>query len=336
MNDELETVLARFPADCRPRACSSLGAAGGFSGAAIWKLETPRGTLALRRWPAEHPTPERLAWIHAVTTFAARNGFGLLPQPVLTNDGVSFVTAPGGLWQLEPWLPGEADYRTRPSEQKLKNALAALARFHRAVESFGSGPHRGPSPGVAERRVRLSKLIAGGLAELRAALDARGVRPDITEIGRRWLDLIPRSAALVGPLLDRAAAFEVSLQPCLRDVWSDHVLFVSDEVSGIVDLGAMRVETVATDVARLLGSLAGDDKAVWSAGLAAYRAIRPLDEHELESAAAIDRGNVVLAGPLWMRWMLLEGRQFENVGAIVERLRIGLARLEVLVKGAGR
>ena len=98
----------------------------------------------------------------------------------------------------------------------------------------------------------------------------------------------------------------------------------------------MRVETVATDVARLLGSLEGDNATGWQTGLAAYGSIRPLDDRELRLATAIDRGNVVLSGTLWLQWLSVEGRTFDDVGAIATRIRRGLARLETLVaSGSG-
>jgi homoserine kinase type II len=335
MLPDTHPVLAHYPPDCRTADCVSLGSAGGFSGAAIWKLSVPQGALALRRWPPEHPSPRRLAWIHAVAAHAAQRGFGLLPLPITALDGRSFVHHDGRRWELAPWMPGEADYRQRPSRRRLENAMLALARFHRSVEDFEHvDMHRSPSPGAADRRIRIAKLLAGELAELSEALVSRTIPPEVADAGRRWVALFPAAAGVVAPLLDEAACYQVAQQPCLRDVWSDHVLFTGDDVSGIVDLGAMRTESVATDVARLLGSLVGDDGEGRLAGLASYESVRPLGEQELRLATAIDRGNVVLSGTLWLRWLLVEGRQFDDIGAIVGRLQMGLTRLETLARSA--
>jgi Ser/Thr protein kinase RdoA (MazF antagonist) len=345
-NADFDRLLARYPADCRPRAYASLGSGGGFSGAAIWKLETARGPLALRRWPPEHPTPERLAWIHAVAKHADIHGFGLLPQPIPTCDdgtggpaarqtaGQTFVTESGRLFQLEPWLPGKADYLAYPSETRLAAAFSALARFHKAVETFPNPETSfGPSPGVIERRVRLAKLFAGELANVTTALasntDARLAA--IVELGHRTLALVPAAAARVAPLLEQAANLQVPLQPCLRDIWSDHVLFTGDEVAGIIDLGAMRIESVGTDIARLLGSMAGDDAAARQVAIATYTQVRELSGAELQVAQAIDDGNVVLSGILWLEWLLVERRKFTDFATIAARLQTGLTRLEHLV-----
>ncbi|MEX2185730.1 MAG: phosphotransferase, partial [Pirellulales bacterium] len=185
MNDDVQSVLERFPPPCRPESCLSLGSAGGFSGAAIWKLTTPCGVLALRRWPREHPSPQRLAWIHEVAAHAAAHGFGLLPTPIATLDGQTFVHRAGRLWELTPWLPGEASFQNQPSQRRLDAAMSTLARFHRAVESFEIvAARRGPSPGAIDRRIRIAKLLAGELAELAAALESRPIPREIAEIGR--------------------------------------------------------------------------------------------------------------------------------------------------------
>ncbi|MEX2187939.1 MAG: phosphotransferase, partial [Pirellulales bacterium] len=152
---------------------------------------------------------------------------------------------------------------------------------------------------------------------------------------RRWISVFPRAAAVAAPLLDEAASFQVALQPCLRDVWSDHILFSGDDVTGIVDLGAMRIESVAADVARLLGSMVGDDAALWQSGLASYEAVRPFDAQERRLAVAIDRGNVVLSGMLWLRWLLIDERHFDDVDAIIQRLRTGLGRLDAIASASG-
>jgi Ser/Thr protein kinase RdoA (MazF antagonist) len=63
----------------------------------------------------------------------------------------------------------------------------------------------------------------------------------------------------LAPDLERQLAAHVDrpvpLQPALRDILDEHVLFVGDQVTGIIDFGAMRIESVAGDIARLLGSL---------------------------------------------------------------------------------
>ena len=63
---QIEPVLAYYGADCQPTQIDRVGPGTGFSGAKIWRLTAPRGRLALRRWPNEHPDSARLRFIHDV------------------------------------------------------------------------------------------------------------------------------------------------------------------------------------------------------------------------------------------------------------------------------
>ena len=122
------------------------------------------------------------------------------------------------------------------------------------------------------------------------------------------------------------------LQPCIRDIWHDHVLFLDGQVSGIVDFGAMRVDNIATDIARLLGSLVGDEREGWRQGLEAYETVRPISEHEGRLIKAFDRSGVVLALVNWLRWIYLEKRIFERRDAVEARFDELLPRLERLTE----
>jgi len=321
-------VLSAYPDDCRPTAVESLGAAGGFSGARFWRLHTPSGTLCLRRWPRENPSPERLEFIQAVLWHVTREGFSLVPLPRETRRHAGYVHRRGFLWELAPWMPGEADFRTNPTEEKLKAALVALAEFHRAAATFPlPHPAASPSPGIHDRCRRLRKWISGDLARLAEAIEP-GFCPELEERARRICRLAPALAGNVLALLDRSSGRGVSLQPCICDVWHDHVLFEGDRVSGLIDFGALRSENVAADVARLLGSMARDDPHLRQMGLDAYRSVRPLSETELLLTEAFDRSTVLMAALNWVDWIYRQRRVFESHAAIPGRLDETILRLE--------
>ena len=111
------------------------------------------------------------------------------------------------------------------------------------------------------------------------------------------------------------------LQPSIRDIWHDHVLFEGDGVTGLIDFGAMQIESPAIDVARLLGSLVDDDRVHWREGMDAYAAIRPMSNDELAAVSAFDVSGVLLAGCNWIRWIYVDRRQFENMEQVLERFR---------------
>lgn len=353
---ELE-VLAAYPTQYQPRRVEYLGWAGGFSGARFWKLECPAGLFCLRQWPSDHPGDEQLAIIHALLRWAAERGCEFVPVPQRTRDGRTFVVCEGSRWELSPWMPGKADYRECPARPKLEAAMQALALFHRAVADFPWPSNRpptvsvplrrgeggrviGPSPGIAQRLEKVKRWSGGGLAQLRGLSKREFAELGWSELAPwalRALHLAEQAMGWLQPLLAEAASVAVPLQPCLGDVWHDHVLFTGQRVTGLVDFGSMRMDTVAGDVARLLGSLVMDDGEGWRTGLSAYEAVAgPLEPAQRLLVEVFDRSTVVLAPLNWIEWLLLENRHFENRSAIVERMRQWVERLEAAVRGGGR
>ena len=331
LTDDLRAVLAMYPADCRPERIESLGGAGGFSGAQFWRLAAPRGRLCLRRWPAEHPDGQRLDFIHSVLRHVGQQGLQQVPVPLATIQGDSFVRHGGHLWELAPWLSGEANYHQTPSGVKLRAAMSILAEFHQAATSL---PHSespfGNSPGIAARTAQLASLVQHGHRRL-VELVGGGDWPEMEQLGRRILDLFPAAAPPISQRLTAAGQLRVPLTPCLRDIWHDHVLFTADQVTGLIDFGALRIESVSGDIARLLGSLAGDDRPAWETGLAAYQTVRPLSAQEQALIATFDQSTVLISGMNWLTWKYIEGRKFDYPEKVIARLSETLLRLEHLV-----
>jgi homoserine kinase type II len=325
----LQPILDRYPRDCQSTGVEPLGSAGGLSGAQFWRLATPRGTLGLRRWPIEHPTPDGLRLIHAVLRHATDHGIDFLPLPIATTEGDTFISHGGHLWELAPWLPGSAGYEQSPSVAKLRAAMQALAHFHLAVADFkvaATQQAAGAAPAVVARLTRLRELQVGGVDSLaRAITDSHW--PDLAPLARRFVanlpHVVPRAIHQLAPLADE----QFALQPCVRDVWHDHLLFDGDRVTGLIDFGAMQIDTVATDVARLLGSLVDDDQVGLHDGLATYAALRPLSDEEVAAVSALDASGTILAGTNWIRWIYVDRRQFENERLVVDRFERNLSRL---------
>jgi homoserine kinase type II len=327
---QVNDILESYPAECRPRHVEPLGSAGGMSGARFWRIAAERGALVLRRWPSEHPTADRLRFIHAVLRHAARGDITVLPLPIATRDGSSFVEHAGYLWELTPWLRGTADYEQSPSTEKLIAAIQALAQFHVAAADFPTPPKSQPTtsvPSVTGRLTRLRQLAHGGIQELSRAI-ANESWPELTPLACAFLNALPRALPRAISQLEPLASAPLPLQPCIRDVWHDHVLFTGNEVTGVIDFGALDIDTPATDIARLLGSLVGDDAPGWRTGLAAYSTVRPLSQNESRAVVALDASGTILAGCNWIRWLYIERRAFENRAQVIERFRRIAARVQ--------
>ena len=151
--------------------------------------------------------------------------------------------------------------------------------------------------------------------------------PGLSELGKRIVEQFRIKRTVLAAELAAALEMSVATQPCIRDIWQAHVLFEGDEVTGFVDFGAARMDTVSTDVARLLGSMVADNQEQWRLGLNAYLEIRSLSSPELELTRILDSSSVLLSGLNWLRWIYLEGRSFTQKNTIQQRLSAILARL---------
>jgi homoserine kinase type II len=326
---ELEAIVRQYPAEIQHGRVEPLGGAGGMSGAQFWRVRAPAGEFVVRRWPIEHPTEERLRFIHDVVFHAAERGATFLAVPMKTTRGESYLVRDGHLWEVARWLPGAADYEKSPSDARLQSAMRALATFHDAVRDYPMETARsavGPSA-VARHLARLRELSQNGAAELNRTLEG-ATWPELTQPARRFVSLLrtclPRAIGKLEPLAGQA----FRMQPCLRDIWHDHVLFTGDKVNGIIDYGAIDIDTPATDIARLLGSLVGDDALKWRVGIEAYSQVFSLTPEEDQATRALDASGLLLAGCNWLRWIGEENRQFENRVQIVARFRRIVERCE--------
>ncbi len=335
LTSDVATVLSAYPSDCRPERVESLESAGGFSGGALWKVAAARGTLCLRRWPKERREGRHIQTIHAVLRHAWQQGFSSVPVPIRARDGATLIERGGCYWELAPWMPGEATFHADPNAARLAAAMQALAKFHLAAATFSNARSApAPSPGIAMRLERLRALQERGCAAIEASL-ANGraggaLLAELHPIARRALELFRLCALLVENRLAAATAVVVPLQPCIRDIWHDHVLFTGEAVTGIIDFGAMRTDCVVTDVTRLLGSLVGDDESAWKSGLETYGAVRPLTPAESGLVPVFDQSAVLLSPMNWLEWLFVDRRQFEQPQRVRERLDVTMRRLEHL------
>ena len=124
-------------------------------------------------------------------------------------------------------------------------------------------------------------------------------------------------------------------QPCLRDVWHDHLLWTGSQVTGLIDPGSARIDNVAIDVARLLGSLVEDDAQGWERGLEAYERAEGLSLEETGLVTVLDQSGVLLAGAVWVE-RLADGTVAKGSAVRVRRrLEEVVQRMRALVEKTG-
>ena len=104
----IEEILSRYPQRFRPERIDVLG--GGFSGAIIRRVRCPAGDFCLRGWPPGQLPTRRILGLHALLRHVYERGVRHVSVPVTSHDGSTLVEMSGRRWQLEPWMPGRADF----------------------------------------------------------------------------------------------------------------------------------------------------------------------------------------------------------------------------------
>lgn len=332
-------VWNAYPAEYRWMPIRFLDSAGGFSGAKFWRLSAEHGDLLLRRWPREHPDPLRLQYVHAVLAHARSQGFERIPRHIGTQCGETFVCEEDHLWELTTWLPGKPNLATKADPRTLQNAMRAVAAFHLAVADYrSSAPNKAQSPGLTERAERLTYYQNRGLQELasciRQAEASSSIDSAVTKLAWQLLVLFERVAGPVSQTLNLALQIETRMQPCIRDLRPEHILFEGSSVSGFVDFGSLRVDNVTTDLARLLGDIAADEASQWNLALNAYQELRRLSSEEQQLLLAFDQSAVALGGLTWLEWIYRQKRKFPDSKPIQTRLKHYIGRLSYLLETA--
>jgi len=326
------SLVDRFGSGLAPLSpAESIG--GGFSGATVLKAVCRDGTCAVRGWPAS-ADPHRLRGLHRLLRHVAGQGVPVA-VPLADVTGDTLVRAEGRWWQVEPWLPGRADFHNAPTDAKLEAAMTTLAEFHLAAATFVprpgeevfQGPQVGTVPAVRDRKALMLRRVFPGEREMVASRIPSSDSDEFAGLARRAVREFERLAERVFADLRLVEVVTVPLQPVLRDVWHDHVLFTGTAVTGLIDASAARRDTVALDLSRLLGSLLGDDPNRWNVAIAAYHRRRPLSPDEAALIPLLGRSGVILSAATWLRRRYLFGEPCETP-EVIARLRGYVERME--------
>ncbi len=326
----------------------------GFSGAVVLRVvvqdtpTAPEVEYCLRGWPPGSLPRERLLGLHRLLEHIHKCGVTQVPVPLRSKFGTTLYAEASQFWQLEPWLPGVANFNADPSDARLRNAMTVLAQWHDAAARFEPRESEATwfksfaaanSPTVVDRLDRIERFRGQDVAKLRQLLQQTTHLPpweaefnELVDLSRRILDLFQICAERVAENLSSYRDLRIRQHPCLRDVWHDHLLFVGDHVTGLIDPSAARSETPATDLARLLGSLLGDDDDRWKFAISAYRAVRPLSDREATLAWVLDQSTVLLSGLTWLERLFVHRLNYSNPPRVLERLRQIAVRLDRLAR----
>lgn len=313
----------------------------GFSGSRIFLVEEDLPTAAApARWVVKSFEPgtsiDRAIWVHGLMTHLRRGGIEEIPllrRAVAGRRAAAArqVTATlaedvdGVLWEAVEFLAGRSV--AVPDAVARGAALRRLAAIHVAAATLPSGlPRRTRSRGLSERIDRAAMLRERPWEGRWRGGKGRDARSRCGEAIATIFEQAIRVFAEGGPAalerITHAPLVDTPCQAVLRDIWSDHVLFEGGRVSGIIDFHAAGIDTVATDLARLVGSwsLSAGVAAAWGECLNAYESVRPLDDEERRLVTFLHHAGVIVAIDHWFRWLVEDERTFADGDAVANRL----------------
>lgn len=345
---QIEAALSHWP-DAAGGKTERLTPTDSLSSALLYRVSTPAGDRLLKRHGQSTRAVSANAWwgsacrrSHQFQNHLAAIEPRLVARLFAATDGKTLVHSRGCFWQLETWLAGAADFHQSPSEHRLVAAAKALARLHVVAASYSGADSffatRDEKPLIRHdlglRLANCQKLLRGELEEMVRQLKPIPQSPATALLSESLRLVAPQLPALANEL---AGACETTFDVkwILGDVREANILFAGAEVTGFVDLGSARKSIQAGDLARMLGSMVGDDRAKWLMGMAAYESVRPLPLAELRVMDLLRRSEVVLSGANWVRWLMpgeplaaeADEQHWRRLAALVERLR-GLRRWE--------
>lgn len=314
-------VLQQYGATVAGLNWVPLGTGGGFSGASVWRGDDEGGNpiFALKAWPADGMTADRLTGIHALMTRAGHLAF--VPAVIPCPDSRTVIAEGGRVWDLTRWMPGTPAPSENTPANRVAAACATVAELHMAWQD---GATRGPCPGV---RNRLGMLIeAPGL--MKAVTQTQPPHPELIPLLRRAVAAAARLAPGAELALRAWAVWPVTIHPCFRDLRAAHILFTGDAVTGLIDYGAAADDTPATDLARLLGDYAAENDDLFTVGFEAYWAAGGDLGVPEEFVRLLERTGVLCSALGWLRRLYAPRGPEYNLAAVAARLTHLVERME--------
>ena len=262
--EELEGLLQAYDIG---RPLSFKGIAEGVENSNFY-LQTDRGAFILTLYE-KRVRKEDLPFFLGLMEHLAKQGVSC-PQPVRQRDGAQQMALNGRAGAIFTFLNGIS--LRRPDPAHCAAAGSALARLHRAGDGFALVRRNALGPDgwreLAEQVLPRADAVQDGLAGL--------IGEALGDLERRWPTDLPRGLIHT-------------------DLFPDNVLFMKDEVSGLIDFYFACQDMFAYDLAVMLNSWCFESDGAFNitkakALIAAYGAARALSDAEIAALPVLMRG----------------------------------------------
>ena len=323
----LATFVLQLPTRLRPQTQPiEYAAKNGWSGATFHRWKSAQGPLVLKIWPGDGPAPhEHLARHRYLTGLSAFQPTLALPLPNLA--GATLMSWPDGRSaELFPWLDGRPAASVPPNSQQLSQAMTTLARLHKHWAKAQPTLIQ-PSPAVIHRLTHLRKIQQSSALETTIPALSNNA-PE--EFRHKFQTICDLSRWLIGHAADWLAKWQhqpLRTQVVLRDARPEHFLFIDDKLSGIIDFGAIGMDSVAVDLTRLLNDWFPDDKLLYNQAIRCYQSESALQDQEIFLAEKLSQSGAILGGLAWVDLYFHKGRAKGRESEFLNALDLAIKRL---------
>lgn len=238
----------------------------GISNQHVFQISTASRRYALRSvskcYQSKHQ--QVLKWLNA----AISDRLDFVPKIELTRCNGGLVFSRNDHWELSGWLPGEP-WSGLERPDLFSQAIKALGLFHGCLAKR-TGIVSGIPPGLQRRW----DILRAGLVENDGILPPHGdaEKSFLSESGLILKKMVPETRLLLP-----WGGQEKQLFPCWGDARRDNILFENEALTGFVDFEAMRVDSLESDIARLLGDFSCDKEVLWGIAMSDYQSGIPID-----------------------------------------------------------
>lgn len=209
-----------------------------------------------------------------------------------------------------------------PTPAEIEVACEAVWRLH---EVWAASAEVGPCPGVRNRL----RILKENEPLLHAGSDALPpIAPQLDPLLCRTVSVASRLAPQAADALQLWAHRNFVLHPCIRDLRAEHILFDENRVAGVIDFGAIGVDSPAVDLARLLDDYAVANGSLFATGLAAYRRACDMFDVPDELVLLLARSGAVCSLLGWLVRLVVRREPISDTASIASRLARLLVRVE--------
>lgn len=324
----IQTVVREF--SVTPTNIESLGNAGGFSGSSIWRITADEQQFCLKRWPQSFSDRERIDWIHRVIVFAAANGCPEVAKPLASRTGTTFVEQNDCYWELTPWVKSQTTLEESPTTESIGSALNLIARFHQATARYHFNFATSRNAGIVVENLRGLEAM---LLKIAQGFSHQPIYLEHSQF-KLFRSHAPAIAKRIESQLMPLTQSMVPVQPVVRDLRAEHLFVDNQSAVALIDFGAMQIDSVACDLARLFSSLEIFDKDAVQTMYESYcndrySGLAPTKvEQELLNQFLLAIPVVSIAN--WLNWLYVDDRKFESTEDVNNRLQKLMGNFEAV------